>query len=87
MERVITGSVSRRSASLNAVGRGQQLAWSCLRQCPPAAHPFPQSRASDAVVGMAAERNEHLNGPPLFYAETSGSTPFRFDMSAMSAIR
>ncbi len=23
-------------------------------------------------------RNEHLDGPPLFYAETSGSTPFRF---------
>jgi type IV secretion system protein VirB4 len=22
--------------------------------------------------------NEHLNGPPLFHAETSGSTPFRF---------
>ena len=22
-------------------------------------------------------RNDHLNGPPLFYAETSGSTPFR----------
>jgi type IV secretion/conjugal transfer VirB4 family ATPase len=23
-------------------------------------------------------RNEHLDGPPLFHAETSGSTPFRF---------
>ncbi|MBI1330275.1 MAG: conjugal transfer protein TrbE [Alphaproteobacteria bacterium] len=23
-------------------------------------------------------RNDHLDGPPLFYAETSGSTPFRF---------
>jgi type IV secretion/conjugal transfer VirB4 family ATPase len=23
-------------------------------------------------------RNEHLSGPPLFHAETSGSTPFRF---------
>lgn len=24
------------------------------------------------------ERNAHLDGPPLFYADTSGSTPFRF---------
>lgn len=23
-------------------------------------------------------RNDHLDGPPLFYAETSGATPFRF---------
>lgn len=25
-------------------------------------------------------RNDHLDGPPLFYAETSGSTPFRFSI-------
>ncbi|MBF0451294.1 MAG: conjugal transfer protein TrbE [Candidatus Magnetomorum sp.] len=24
------------------------------------------------------EKNEHLNAPPLFYAKTSGNTPFRF---------
>src|SRR6185312_12767993 len=29
-------------------------------------------------VWAGPERNEHLNGPPLFYAETTGSTPFRF---------
>jgi len=29
-------------------------------------------------VWAGPKRNEHLNGPPLFYAETSGSTPFRF---------
>jgi type IV secretion system protein VirB4 len=29
-------------------------------------------------VWAGPERNGHLNGPPLFYAETTGSTPFRF---------
>jgi len=29
-------------------------------------------------VWAGPERNDHLNGPPLFYAETTGSTPFRF---------
>jgi len=29
-------------------------------------------------VWAGPERNEHLDGPPLFYAETTGSTPFRF---------
>lgn len=29
-------------------------------------------------VWAGPERNEHLDGPPLFYAETSGATPFRF---------
>jgi type IV secretion system protein VirB4 len=29
-------------------------------------------------VWAGPKRNEHLDGPPLFYAETSGSTPFRF---------
>ncbi len=29
-------------------------------------------------VWAGPDRNEHLGGPPLFYAETSGSTPFRF---------
>jgi len=28
-------------------------------------------------VWAGPARNEHLNGPPLLYAETSGSTPFR----------
>ncbi|PHR19471.1 MAG: conjugal transfer protein TrbE [Sphingopyxis sp.] len=28
-------------------------------------------------VWAGPERNAHLNGPPLLYAETSGSTPFR----------
>lgn len=29
-------------------------------------------------VWAGPERNDHLNGPPLFAAETTGSTPFRF---------
>ncbi len=29
-------------------------------------------------VWAGPRRNEHLDGAPLFYAETSGSTPFRF---------
>src|SRR6185437_8061427 len=29
-------------------------------------------------VWAGPERNEHLGGPPLLYAETTGSTPFRF---------
>jgi type IV secretion system protein VirB4 len=29
-------------------------------------------------VWAGPRRNIHLDGPPLFYAETSGSTPFRF---------
>ncbi len=29
-------------------------------------------------VWAGPERNTHLGGPPLFYAQTSGSTPFRF---------
>jgi type IV secretion system protein VirB4 len=29
-------------------------------------------------VWAGPKRNEHLAGPPLFHAETSGSTPFRF---------
>jgi type IV secretion system protein VirB4 len=29
-------------------------------------------------VWAGPERNDHLSGAPLFYAETSGSTPFRF---------
>lgn len=29
-------------------------------------------------VWAGPERNGHLEGPPLFYAETSGATPFRF---------
>jgi len=37
------------------------------------AHMIPLS-----AVWAGPERNEHLNGPPLFYARTEGSTPFRF---------
>ncbi len=37
------------------------------------AHMIPLS-----AVWSGPERNEHLNGPPLFYARTEGSTPFRF---------
>jgi len=37
------------------------------------AHMIPIS-----AVWAGPERNEHLGGPPLFYAETEGSTPFRF---------
>ncbi|HEY5237518.1 MAG TPA: conjugal transfer protein TrbE [Rhizomicrobium sp.] len=29
-------------------------------------------------VWAGPARNDHLGGPPLFYAETNGSTPFRF---------
>lgn len=37
------------------------------------AHLMPLS-----AVWAGPARNAHLDGPPLFYAETSGSTPFRF---------
>jgi len=37
------------------------------------AHLMPLSSVWAGPAG-----NEHLGGPPLFYAETSGSTPFRF---------
>jgi len=37
------------------------------------AHMIPLS-----AVWAGPERNEHLSGPPLFYAATEGSTPFRF---------
>jgi type IV secretion system protein VirB4 len=37
------------------------------------AHMIPIS-----AVWAGPERNAHLGGPPLFYAETEGSTPFRF---------
>jgi len=39
------------------------------------AHMIPLS-----AVWAGPERNEHLNGPPLFYARTEGSTPFRFSL-------
>jgi type IV secretion system protein TrbE len=31
-----------------------------------------------SAVWAGPPRNDHLDGPPLFYAETEGSTPFRF---------
>ncbi len=37
------------------------------------AHMIPIS-----AVWAGPARNDHLNGPPLFYAETQGATPFRF---------
>ncbi len=37
------------------------------------AHMIPLS-----AVWAGPERNEHLDGPPLFFAATEGSTPFRF---------
>lgn len=37
------------------------------------AHMIPLS-----AVWAGPARNAHLDGPPLFYAETEGSTPFRF---------
>ncbi|MDW4497895.1 conjugal transfer protein TrbE [Sulfitobacter sp. D35] len=37
------------------------------------AHMIPIS-----AVWAGPARNDHLGGPPLFYAETDGSTPFRF---------
>jgi type IV secretion/conjugal transfer VirB4 family ATPase len=37
------------------------------------AHMIPIS-----ALWAGPERNDHLGGPPLFYAETEGSTPFRF---------
>ena len=39
------------------------------------AHMIPIS-----AVWAGPARNEHLDGPPLFYAETEGSTPFRFSL-------
>lgn len=37
------------------------------------AHMIPVS-----AVWAGPQRNAHLNGPPLFFAQTEGSTPFRF---------
>jgi type IV secretion system protein VirB4 len=37
------------------------------------AHMIPLS-----AVWAGPDRNEHLGGPPLFFAKTEGSTPFRF---------
>lgn len=37
------------------------------------AHLMPLS-----AVWAGPKRNNHLDGPPLFYADTSGATPFRF---------
>ncbi|MEX3014002.1 conjugal transfer protein TrbE [Gymnodinialimonas hymeniacidonis] len=37
------------------------------------AHVIPVS-----AVWAGPERTDHLDGPPLFYADTDGSTPFRF---------
>jgi type IV secretion system protein VirB4 len=37
------------------------------------AHMIPLS-----AVWAGPERNDHLGGPPLFFAKTEGSTPFRF---------
>ncbi|MDB5575389.1 MAG: trbE5 [Bradyrhizobium sp.] len=39
------------------------------------AHMIPLS-----AVWAGPERDDHLNGPPLFYARTEGSTPFRFSL-------
>jgi type IV secretion/conjugal transfer VirB4 family ATPase len=39
------------------------------------AHMIPLS-----AVWAGPERDEHLDGPPLFYARTEGSTPFRFSL-------
>lgn len=39
------------------------------------AHMMPLS-----AVWAGPERNEHLDGPPLFHARTEGTTPFRFSL-------
>ncbi|SEE64874.1 type IV secretion system protein VirB4 [Rhizobiales bacterium GAS188] len=39
------------------------------------AHMMPLS-----AVWAGPERNEHLDAPPLFFAKTEGSTPFRFSL-------
>ena len=39
------------------------------------AHMIPLS-----AVWAGPERNEHLNGPPLFFGKTEGATPFRFSL-------
>lgn len=39
------------------------------------AHIIPMS-----AVWAGCARNEHLGGPPLFFARTEGSTPFRFSL-------
>ena len=39
------------------------------------AHMIPLS-----AVWAGPERDEHLNSPPLFFAKTEGSTPFRFSL-------
>jgi type IV secretion/conjugal transfer VirB4 family ATPase len=67
--------------SLNAVdawlGSLPGHAYANVRQPPIStlnlAHMIPLS-----AVWAGPPRNEHLGGPPLFYAKTEGSTPFRF---------
>jgi type IV secretion system protein TrbE len=39
------------------------------------AHMLPLS-----AVWAGPERNDHLDGPPLFFAKTEGATPFRFSL-------
>jgi type IV secretion system protein VirB4 len=33
-----------------------------------------------SALWAGPERNDHLNGPPLFFAKTEGATPFRFSL-------
>ena len=61
----------------------RQPARACLRQCPPAADLDPQPRPHDAVlggVGRAGTGRASSTAPPLFFARTEGSTPFRFSL-------
>ena len=82
VERVVNGLGFTAIRERHERGRGLAVepAGPGLRQCPPAARPHPQPRPSDASVGglgRARSATSISSGPPLLFAETSGSTPFR----------
>ncbi len=82
MERVINGlGFTTIRESLNAVeawlGSLPGHVYANVRQ--PLVHTLNLAHLMPlSSVWAGPKRNEHLDGPPLFYAETSGSTPFRF---------
>lgn len=82
VEKTIQGrDFTRMVESVNAVeawlGSLPGHAYANVRQPPIStlnlAHMIPLS-----AVWAGPERNEHLDGPPLFFGQTEGSTPFRF---------
>lgn len=82
VERVVTGmGFTSIRESINAVeawlGSLPGHAYANVRQ--PIVHTLNLAHLVPlSSVWAGPARNDHLDGPPLFYAETSGSTPFRF---------